>query len=176
MLRRTSIRDGASNPHDEQSPWLRLRARTALAPHGSKGNLTLADPAAEISFQPAGSAAATLVQSVEPAAEKSPDWGNVFCYRAENRDAPPSAWCQATVVKMVPPDERTCVMPRMALSLLVGLTGLSPVWSQGPVVWVASPWQHVLRSTQRSGVKYIDTLLAHRAIPFLRELPVSAVT
>lgn len=38
-------------------------------------------------------------------------------------------------------------MLRIILSLLVVLTGSSPVWSQQPVVWVASPWQHVLRST-----------------------------
>ncbi len=57
----------------------------------------MADPAAGIPFQSAGSAAAGLVQSVEPAAEKSPDGGSVFCYRAENRDTSPSAWCRATL-------------------------------------------------------------------------------
>jgi hypothetical protein len=86
-----------ANPHEEQSPWLRLRARTALAPHGSKGNLTLADPAAGVAFQPAGAAAETLAQTVEPSAEKSPDGGSVICYRAENRAASPSAWCRATL-------------------------------------------------------------------------------
>ncbi len=86
-----------TNPHEGQSPWLRLRARTALAPHGSKGNLALADPAAGIPFQPAGSAAAELVQSVEPSAQKTPDGGSAFCYRAENRGPSRSAWCQATL-------------------------------------------------------------------------------
>ena len=86
-----------ANPHGEQAPWIRLRARTALAPHGAKGNLVLADPAAGIPFQPAGSAVAELVPCVEAAAEKSPDGGNTFCYRAENRAKSPSAWCQATV-------------------------------------------------------------------------------
>ena len=41
--------------------------------------------------------AAELVQSVEPSAEKSPDGGSTFCYRAENRAQSPSAWCQATL-------------------------------------------------------------------------------
>ena len=44
----------------QQSPWIRLRARTALVPHGAKGNLVLADPAAGVPFQPAGSAAANV--------------------------------------------------------------------------------------------------------------------
>ena len=44
-------------------------------------------------------------------------------------------------------------MPRMVLSLLIGLAGLSPAWSQEPGVWVASPWQHVLRSTEPGGAK-----------------------
>lgn len=39
-------------------------------------------------------------------------------------------------------------MLRIVLSLLVVLLGLGPTWSQEPVVWVASPWQHVLRSTE----------------------------
>ncbi|MBN1854095.1 MAG: hypothetical protein JW829_15315 [Pirellulales bacterium] len=39
-------------------------------------------------------------------------------------------------------------MHRIALSLIVGLAGLSPLWSQEPVIWVASPWQHVLRSSE----------------------------
>jgi len=86
-----------ANPYDEQTPWLRIRARTALAPHGSKGNLVLADPAAGIPFQPAASAAAELVQALEPSGEKSPDGGNAFCYRAENRAPSRSAWCQATL-------------------------------------------------------------------------------
>jgi len=39
-------------------------------------------------------------------------------------------------------------MSRTILSLCVALTIVGPVWSQEPVVWVASPWQHVLRSTE----------------------------
>jgi hypothetical protein len=93
-----------SNPHAEQSPWLRLRARTSLAPYGAKGNLVLADPGAGVPFQPAGSAAAELVQSVEPSAEKSPDGGSTFCYRAENRGPSASAWCQATLTLPQPLD------------------------------------------------------------------------
>lgn len=36
----------------------------------------------------------------------------------------------------------------MILLLFVSLAVVGPVWSQEPVVWVASPWQHVLRSTE----------------------------
>lgn len=39
-------------------------------------------------------------------------------------------------------------MSRTILSLCVSLTIVGPVWSQEPVVWVASRWQHVLRSTE----------------------------
>jgi hypothetical protein len=85
-----------ANPYGEQLPWIRLRARTALAPHGAKGNLVLADPAAGVPFQPDGAASAALVQSVEPSGEKAPDGGTTFCYRAENRTGGPSAWCRAT--------------------------------------------------------------------------------
>ncbi len=59
-------------------------------------------------------------------------------------------------------------MPRMVLSLLVGLAGLSPVWSQEPVVWVASPWQHVLRSTEPGGAKSAEIVAARNEYEPLR--------
>jgi hypothetical protein len=86
-----------ANPHGEQMPWIRVRARTALAPYGAKGNLVLADPAAGSGFQPIKSASPQLVQSVEASAEKSPEGGSTFVYRAENRGRSVSGWCQATL-------------------------------------------------------------------------------
>ena len=59
-------------------------------------------------------------------------------------------------------------MLRMVLSLLVGLAGLSPVWSQEPVVWVASPWQHVLRSTEPGGAKSAEIVAARNEYEPLR--------
>ena len=59
-------------------------------------------------------------------------------------------------------------MPRMVLSLLVGLAGLCPVWSQEPVVWVASPWQQVLRSTEPGGAKSAGIVAARNEYEPLR--------
>ena len=59
-------------------------------------------------------------------------------------------------------------MPRMVLSLLVGLAALSPVWSQEPVVWVASPWQHVLRSTEPGEAKSAEIVAARNEYEPLR--------
>ncbi len=59
-------------------------------------------------------------------------------------------------------------MARMVLSLLVGLAGLSPVWSQEPVVWVASPWEHVLRSTEPGGAKSAEIVAARNEYEPLR--------
>lgn len=59
-------------------------------------------------------------------------------------------------------------MPRMVLSLLVGLAGLGPVWSQEPVVWVASPWQHVLRSTEPGEAKSAEIVAARNEYEPLR--------
>ena len=85
------------NPHGEQAPWLRIRARSALASYGEKGNRVLADPASGVPFQPDGTASADLVQSVEPSSEKTPDGGPAFCYRAENRARTPSDWTRVTL-------------------------------------------------------------------------------
>ena len=59
-------------------------------------------------------------------------------------------------------------MHRMVLALLVGLAGLSLVWSQEPVVWVASPWQHVLRSTEPGGAKSAEIVAARNEYEPLR--------
>jgi len=59
-------------------------------------------------------------------------------------------------------------MSRMVLSLLVGLAGLCPAWSQEPVVWVASPWQHVLRSTEPGGTKSAEIAAARNEYEPLR--------
>lgn len=59
-------------------------------------------------------------------------------------------------------------MPRIVLPLLIGLAGLSPVWSQEPVVWVASPWQHVLRSTEPGGAKSAEIVAARNEYEPLR--------
>jgi hypothetical protein len=59
-------------------------------------------------------------------------------------------------------------MPKMVLSLLVGLAGLCPVWSQEPVVWVASPWQQVLRSTEPGGAKSAEIVAARNEYEPLR--------
>jgi hypothetical protein len=85
------------NPYAEQTPWLRIRARTALAPYGAKKNLVLADPRGGATFQPGDTASAELVQAVEPSTEKTPDGAGSFCYRAENRAKTGSAWCRATL-------------------------------------------------------------------------------
>jgi hypothetical protein len=96
-----------SNPHGEQTPWLRLRARSALRPYGAQGNRVLADPKAGAPFKPDGTVSADLVQSVEASNEKTPDGGPAFCYRAENRGKAPSAWCRLTLTLPKPIDLTT---------------------------------------------------------------------
>jgi hypothetical protein len=87
----------AKNPYGGQSPWVRIRARTALAPAGAKGNLVLADSSGGVPFKPDGTASPELVQTAEPATEKAPDGGTAFCYRAENRGKAASAWTRLTL-------------------------------------------------------------------------------
>ncbi len=92
------------NPYNPQPPWLRVRARTALAPAGAKGNIMLADPGRGVSFKPDGTASPELVQTVEPSAEKTPGGGQAFCYRAENRAKTASAWTRLTLALPKPLD------------------------------------------------------------------------
>jgi hypothetical protein len=84
------------NPFAEQAPWIRIRGRTALTPYGEKTNQVLADPRDGLPFRPDGTAGEALVQTVEPSAEKTPDGGATFGYRAENRGKSPSSWTRLT--------------------------------------------------------------------------------
>ncbi|MHB0959960.1 MAG: DUF4091 domain-containing protein [Pirellulaceae bacterium] len=59
-------------------------------------------------------------------------------------------------------------MLRLVLSLLVGFSGLGSLWSQEPVVWVASPWQHVLRSSEPDDVKSAEITAARNEYEPLR--------
>lgn len=80
------------NPYAAQTPFVRLRARAALAPYGDPGNVVLADPARGTPFVAESTAAADLTQSVTPAEEKTPDGGAAVCYRAENKGTAVSQW------------------------------------------------------------------------------------
>ncbi len=59
-------------------------------------------------------------------------------------------------------------MRRMILSLFVGLAGVGSVWSQELVVWVASPWQHVLRSTEPGDARSAEIIAARNEYEPLR--------
>lgn len=59
-------------------------------------------------------------------------------------------------------------MLRMILSLLIALAVVGPVWSQESVVWVASPWQHVLRSTEPSDSRSAEISAARNEYEPLR--------
>ena len=84
----------SQNVYAEQSPWIRIRAQTQLAPYGSKENLVLADFGGAVPFKPVDAASPNLVQTVEPSPETAPDGASVFCYRAENRGKAASGWCR----------------------------------------------------------------------------------
>lgn len=81
-----------SNPYGEQTPWVRIRGRAALAPYGAAKNVVLADFAQRVPFTLGGTASPELKQSIEPSAEKTPDAASTFCYRAENRGKARSGW------------------------------------------------------------------------------------
>lgn len=66
------------------------------------------------------------------------------------------------------PDQRTRVVPRIIVSVLICLAGLGPAWSQEPAVWVASPWQHVLRSTEPGAAKSAEIVAARNEYEPLR--------
>ncbi|MEI6502895.1 MAG: hypothetical protein WCP21_17935, partial [Armatimonadota bacterium] len=84
------------NPYAKQAPWLRLRARTQTAAYGAKENIVLADCAGENPFKLKASSSTDLVQALEPSAERTPDGGAAFCYRAENRGQAVSKACGIT--------------------------------------------------------------------------------
>lgn len=81
------------NPHADQGPWVRIRARTRLAEYGAEENIVLADFADGVPFQPDGTASADLTQSVDPSPEKTPNGSSAFCYRAHNGATSRSGWC-----------------------------------------------------------------------------------
>ena len=95
-----------SNPYGEQTPWVRIRGRAALAPYGAAKNLVLADPARSVPFELDGSASPELSQSIEPSAEKTPDGASAFCYRAENKGRDRSGWCKL-LLKLAKPLDLT---------------------------------------------------------------------
>jgi hypothetical protein len=92
------------NPYGRQAPWIRIRARTGLAPAGAKGNLVLAEGGRSASFKADGTASPELVQSIESSTEKTPDGGGAFCYRAENRGKTVSGWTRLTLALPKPLD------------------------------------------------------------------------
>lgn len=85
------------NPFKEQTPWLRLRACTRLAPYGSKENFVLADFNREMPVKVDGTASPDLSQSVETSTERTPDGASAFCYRAENKGKATSDWCRLSL-------------------------------------------------------------------------------
>jgi hypothetical protein len=82
------------NPYSEQTPWLRLRAQTRLAPYGAKDNIVLADFQGTVPFAPDGTASAEVEQSVASSTEKTPDGASAFCYRAYNKGKARSGWAR----------------------------------------------------------------------------------
>jgi hypothetical protein len=52
--------------------------------------------------------------------------------------------------------------------LIIGQAIVSPAWSQEPVVWVASPWQHVLRSTEPGDARSAEISAARNEYEPLR--------
>jgi hypothetical protein len=93
-----------ANPHSQQRPWLRIRARSRLAPYGSPDNLVLADCAESIPFALEDTASTELTQSVEPSPEKTPDGASAFCYRAKNAGQGRSAWTRLSMTLPKPLD------------------------------------------------------------------------
>ncbi|MCX7599869.1 MAG: hypothetical protein N2512_13520, partial [Armatimonadetes bacterium] len=83
-----------NNPYSPQAPWLRIRARTQLAPYGAEENIVLADFDEGVPFAPVGTASSDLTQELGAWAERTPDGSAAFRWTAENRASTPSGWCQ----------------------------------------------------------------------------------
>ena len=96
-----------ANPYAEQRPWVRIRARTRLAPYGSPDNLVLADFADSVPFQPSATASLELTQAVEPVTETTPDGARAFCYRARNAGPGRSGWARLSLTLPQPVDLST---------------------------------------------------------------------
>lgn len=86
-----------TNPYAAQTPWLRLRARTRLAPYGAPENRVLADAGEPVPFTAAASAATDLVMSVAPSGEKTPAGSSAFACRARNQGSARSGWCHVSL-------------------------------------------------------------------------------
>lgn len=85
---------GFANPHAAQRPWLRVRARTRLAPFGAEGNVVLADPADGVPFTPDGAASPGLAPRADTSPETAPDGSPAFAFSAHNDAATPSGWAR----------------------------------------------------------------------------------
>lgn len=85
-----------ANPHAPQRPWLRVRARTRLAPFGAEGNVVLADCADEVPFTPDGAATPGLAPRAEPSAQTAPDGSATFAFSAHNAATSPSGWARVS--------------------------------------------------------------------------------
>ena len=85
------------NPYAGQTPWVRIRAQTTLAPYGAKENIVLADPEKPTALVASGTASPELIQNIEASPEKTPDGSKSLCYRAENRGKKTSGWCRLTL-------------------------------------------------------------------------------
>jgi hypothetical protein len=59
-------------------------------------------------------------------------------------------------------------MRSVVLSVLVSMTVLSPAWCQEPVLWVASPWQHVLRDAEPGAARSAEIVAARNEYEPLR--------
>jgi hypothetical protein len=92
------------NPYATQTPFVRLRARSRLAPYGDPANIVLADFAQGNPFKAEAAASADLTQSLDLATEKTPGGGPAVCYRVANRGAKTSAWTKASCVLPAPVD------------------------------------------------------------------------
>jgi hypothetical protein len=86
----------SANPHAAQAPWLRLRAATRIAAFGDAANVVLATPGQEGPFTAEGTCAPELTQTVEMAAERTPEGAPCIRYRAVNSGKTTSGWCQLT--------------------------------------------------------------------------------
>jgi len=86
-----------SNPYGKQRPWMRIRARTRLAPYGSGKNMVLADFNGSMPFKPDGSSSPQLCQMIENSSEKTPDGSSAFRYRAVNKSPTISDWCRISL-------------------------------------------------------------------------------
>jgi hypothetical protein len=92
------------NAYAEQKPFVRLRARSRLAPYGSADNVVLVDPARGNPFQKEATASPDLTHEVELSTETAPDGAAALRYRAKNGGAAPSGWTKIAAKLPAPID------------------------------------------------------------------------